>query len=35
MEEAAGSAGYGLAEMSLEAMETEWQKIKHNKSHGT
>ena len=35
MEELAGSTGYGLAEMSLEAMEAEWQKIKHNKDHGT
>ena len=35
MEQSSGSKGYGLAEMSLEAMEAEWQKIKHNKDHGT
>ena len=35
MEASAATRGLGLSEMSLEAMEAEWQQIKHNKAHGT
>jgi nucleoside triphosphate diphosphatase len=35
IEQAAASVGRTLAEMSLEDMEEEWQKIKHNKGLGT
>ena len=35
VEKAAASEGKSLPEMSLEEMEREWQKIKHNKSIGT
>jgi ATP diphosphatase len=35
MEQCAASAGKTLAEMSLEEMESEWQKIKRNKASGS
>ena len=35
IEQAAAIAGKTLAEMSLEEMEDQWQKIKHNKRLGT
>ena len=35
IEKAAASEGKSLPEMSLEEMESKWQKIKHNKSIGT
>jgi nucleoside triphosphate diphosphatase len=35
IEQAAAAKGKTLAEMSLEEMESEWQKVKHNKDLGT
>jgi ATP diphosphatase len=35
MEASAAARGLALSEMSLEAMEAEWQQIKHNKDYGT
>jgi ATP diphosphatase len=35
MEEASSAEGLSLSEMSLEAMEELWQKIKHDAGHGT
>jgi ATP diphosphatase len=35
IEQSAGSVGRTLAEMSLEEMEAEWQRIKHNRAMGT
>ncbi len=35
IEQTAASKGKTLAEMSLDEMESDWQKIKHNKALGT
>jgi nucleoside triphosphate diphosphatase len=35
MEASAATRGFSLSEMSLEAMEAEWQQIKHNREFGT
>jgi len=35
IEQSAGSVGRTLTEMSLEEMEAEWQRIKHNRAMGT
>jgi nucleoside triphosphate diphosphatase len=35
METSAATRGLALSDMQLDAMESVWQQIKHNKEHGT